>query len=131
MTNINLPNVLPIVPIRNRVLLPGLPIRLQIGRKDTVLLMQKIYKTADNKESKNLIGCVPVKPTTSKSNPDENIPSPDSLGSLESVSPKKAIEQTFDQSNRSSDLHNYGCAARIIRLERTVRGGFTAVVEGM
>ncbi|RHZ45245.1 hypothetical protein Glove_682g46 [Diversispora epigaea] len=130
MTNIN-PNVLPIVPIRNKVLLPGLALRLQINRKDTVLIMQKIYKSSDNKESKSLIGCVPVKPITSKENPDENIPSPDSFGSFKSASPKKTIEQTFDQSNRSSDLHNYGCAARIIRLDRTVGGGFTAVVEGI
>ncbi|CAG8605089.1 7471_t:CDS:10, partial [Cetraspora pellucida] len=90
----------------------------------TAQLMQRIYKSVDNKDSKFLVGCVPVKPpvpTTTNSEQTNNFS-------------KKVTEETLNQSTPTSDLHEYGCAARIIRLERPVggKGGrFFAVVEGI
>jgi ATP-dependent Lon protease len=116
----NFPKVLPIVPIRNKVLLPGAALRLQIGRKDTVQLMQRIYRSVDNKESKYIIGCVPIQP------PDNN---QETKNGNRNSTPKKTIEETFNHATQPSDLHKFGCAARIIKLERTV-SGFIVVVEG-
>ncbi len=130
-----IPKVLPIVPIRNKVLLPGFALRLQIGRKDTVQLMQRIHRSADNKESKYIIGCVPVQPPSynkseSKDTNSSTIPFTLTRNGNRNSTPKKTIEETFSQSTQPSELHEYGCAARIIKLERTVGGGFIVVVEG-
>ncbi|CAG8611361.1 7945_t:CDS:2 [Funneliformis caledonium] len=131
-----IPKVLPIVPIRNKVLLPGLALRLNIGRKETVQLMQRIYKSADNKESKYIIGCVPVQPPQKRSEPKDTdksstIPFTLTRNVNRNSTPKKTIEETFNQATQPSDLHEFGCAARIIKLERTVGGGFIVVVEGV
>ncbi|CAG8554945.1 18609_t:CDS:2 [Acaulospora morrowiae] len=124
----SIPNILPIVPIKNIVLLPGLILRFHTSQKDTVQLLQKIYKAVDSKETKYIVGCVPFPRSTSTTNKN-SIASTAPLthpGSKPS-SPKKKTGEHFDQ---TSDLHEYGCAARIVRLESTSTG-FMAVVEGI
>ncbi|CAG8843344.1 2371_t:CDS:2, partial [Gigaspora margarita] len=124
---LQIPNILPIVPIKNKVLFPGTALPLQIGRKDTAQLMQRIYKSVDNKDTKYFVGCVPVKPpvpTTTNSTNSEHT----------NTSSKKVADETPNQSTPTSELHEYGCAARIIRLERPVGGiggRFFVVVEGI
>src|SRR3954447_16266921 len=110
----NIPKVLPIVPIRNKVLLPG--VQLQIGRKDTFQLMQRIYKSADNKESKYIIGCVPIQPPNNNKDTNNSLTVPFTQNGNRNSTPKKTIEETFNQAMQPSDLHEFGCAARIIKL---------------
>ncbi|CAG8691492.1 4333_t:CDS:10, partial [Racocetra persica] len=124
VNTVQIPKTLPIVPIKNKVLFPGTALPLQIGRKDTAQLMQRIYKSVDNKDSKYLVGCVPVKPPTPTTTNSEQT----------NTFSKKVNEEILNQSTPTSELHEYGCAARIIRLERPVGGiggRFFVVVEGI
>ncbi|KAG9304885.1 hypothetical protein G9A89_010747 [Geosiphon pyriformis] len=120
-TNLKIPSKIPIVPIKNKVLLPGLVLRLQIGRKDTVQLMQQFYRSSDNsRESNYIVGCVPFQPSLI------SIPTND-INSTK----KPGAENLLNQPITPSDLHQFGCAARIVRLEKVVGGGFMAIVEGV
>ncbi|CAG8682953.1 6684_t:CDS:2, partial [Ambispora leptoticha] len=143
MNSNQLPKIIPIVPIRNKVLLPGLVIRLQVGRKDTVQLMQKIYRAADNRESKYIVGCIPFKrplaneiddvtANKSSSKLPFNTISPSNDTNSTTIAPEnKLINDSSLNPTHPSALHHFGCAARIVRLEKTVGGGFMAVVEGI
>ncbi|RIA85328.1 Lon protease C-terminal proteolytic domain-containing protein [Glomus cerebriforme] len=132
----DIPKVLPIVPIRNKVLLPGGALRLQIVSRNTVQLIQKIYRSAENKESKYIIGCVPIQPPSynksesKETNNSSTVPFTLTRNVNRNSTPKKTIEETFNQATQPSDLHEIGCAAKIVKLERTVNG-FTVVVEGV
>lgn len=128
----DVPKILPIIPIRNKVLLPSASLVLQVVSKDSVQLLQRIYRSAENKESKYIIGCVPVHPPSyNKLESKDTTTAPFTLtrnGNRNST-PKKTIEETFNQSIQPSDLHKFGCAARIVKLERTVNG-FIVRIEG-
>ncbi|CAB4476219.1 uncharacterized protein OCT59_010402 [Rhizophagus irregularis] len=129
----DVPKILPIIPIRNKVLLPSASLVLQVVSKDSVQLLQRIYRSAENKESKYIIGCVPVHPPSyNKLESKDTTTAPFTLtrnGNRNST-PKKTIEETFNQSIQPSDLHKFGCAARIVKLERTVNG-FIVRIEGV
>ncbi|KAF9179800.1 hypothetical protein BGZ51_004501 [Haplosporangium sp. Z 767] len=59
--SIPVPRTLPLLPLQDKVLLPGVVTRLQITRRDSIPLFEKILRTYDAKElSKCLIGVFPV-----------------------------------------------------------------------
>lgn len=129
----DIPKTLPIIPIRNKVLLPSASLVLHIVSKDSVQLLQRIHRSPENKESKNIIGCVPIHPPSyNKLESKDTTTAPFTLtrnGNRKNSTPKKTIEETFNQSIQPSDLHEFGCAARIVKLERTVNG-FIMRIEG-
>ncbi|CAG8581824.1 7713_t:CDS:2 [Paraglomus brasilianum] len=131
-----IPNVLPIVPLKNKVIFPGVVRRLVIGRKETVSLMRKIYKSLDSQEIE-YVGCVPINPpqSTIEDDTEKNQSKADIIAppirSKNLNPPEKVIDAVFSQKTRPEDLHPFGCAVRIVRLERTVGEGFVAVVEGI
>ncbi|KAG0330385.1 hypothetical protein BGZ99_004755 [Dissophora globulifera] len=88
--SIPIPRSVPLLPLQDKVLLPGVVTRLQISRRDSVPLFEKILRTFDSKElSKCIIGVFPVILS----------PSPTSGG------PKNVAT---DKSNGSSDLGSNG-----------------------
>lgn len=65
--SIPIPRTVPVLPLHDKVLLPGVVTRLQISRRDSIPLFEKILRTFDSKElSKCIIGVFPVRlpPTT-------------------------------------------------------------------
>ncbi|KAK9729340.1 hypothetical protein K7432_000383 [Basidiobolus ranarum] len=106
----HIPSVLPLIPLSNKVLLPGFILRLEITQKDNLSLMEEVIKNVEEKKDTVIIGCVPL-----------NIP-------------KGAAEvKTNQKENKDVQLRKFGCAARIIGLKRSlqVREGFVVVLEGL
>ncbi|TPX36116.1 hypothetical protein SmJEL517_g01597 [Synchytrium microbalum] len=144
---VTVPDVLPLIPTRNnRVLLPGIVMRLQIGRKDTTQLMDTLWSRYA-KDPNIVIGCVPVKP--SPDDPTAKNPSPSSnegvTAGVKSVvgtggarqpqsdkpdDPRKPIE--------ASELFQWGVAARVVNFvknnaneARLTRASYIVTLEGV
>ncbi|KAG0035054.1 hypothetical protein BGZ81_001113 [Podila clonocystis] len=61
--SIPIPRTVPVLPLHDKVLLPGVVTRLQISRRDSIPLFEKILRTFDSKElSKCIVGVFPVRP---------------------------------------------------------------------
>ncbi|GJJ73158.1 ATP-dependent Lon protease [Entomortierella parvispora] len=68
--SIPIPRTVPVLPLHDKVLLPGVVTRLQISRRESIPLFEKILRTYDSKElSKCIIAVFPVRgsPSTSPS----------------------------------------------------------------
>ncbi|KAF9409734.1 hypothetical protein BGZ94_001874, partial [Podila epigama] len=60
--SIPIPRSVPVLPLHDKVLLPGVVTRLQISRRDSIPLFEKILRSFDSKElSKCIIGVFPVR----------------------------------------------------------------------
>ncbi|KAF9989807.1 hypothetical protein BGZ75_004809 [Mortierella antarctica] len=165
--SIPIPRTVPLLPLPEKVLLPGVVTRLQITRRDSLPLFEKILRSYDSRElSKCIIGVFPLRiPQDSASAPSSSpsattpmatvpstngksdtkdkplgdliIPGPSpvypgggpSEGQLVTRMTKSGRAGTKNEVN-AAHIHLTGCAARLIRLERTV-GGFTVVLEGL
>ncbi|KAG0005592.1 hypothetical protein BGZ80_011456 [Entomortierella chlamydospora] len=154
--SIPIPRTLPLLPLQDKVLLPGIVTRLQITRRDSVPLFERILRTFDSNElSKCIIGVFPISSTLSASKDNDTVNSNgNSKHKNKTIKSKK--DNNSDQrgddpiivgssvgqivpmrpgSNSApvlspSSFHTTGCAARVVRLERAV-GGFTVVLEGI
>ncbi|KAF8983484.1 hypothetical protein BGZ46_010159 [Entomortierella lignicola] len=145
-STITIPNTLPLLPLHDKVLLPGVVTRLQITRRDSIPLFEKILRTYDSRElSKCVIGAFPVRnpsppTTTTSTTPEKNdkakLPQLEDISTPSPVVPVPNFGKSQGQLVRSSasvnpaHIHRTGCAARLVRLERAV-GGFTVVLEGL
>lgn len=156
--SIPIPRNVPLLPLQGKVLLPGIVTRLQITRRDSVPLFERILRTYDSKElGKCVIGVFPIySPASSSSTLKDSDSNSNNGDKGKSVKPKKndnnndqrgedpiAVGSSVGQivpmrpgSNHASSpalspssFHTTGCAARVVRLERTV-GGFTVIIEG-
>lgn len=59
--SIPIPRTVPLLPLHDKVLLPGVITRLQISRRDSIPLFEKILRTYDSKDlNKCIIGVFPV-----------------------------------------------------------------------
>ncbi|KAG0260928.1 hypothetical protein BG011_001528 [Mortierella polycephala] len=158
--SIPVPRTLPLLPLQDRVLLPGVVTRLQITRRDSIPLFEKILRTYDAKElSKCLIAVFPVTAPTSSSSSKVTTNSESATNDNSNNSGKTKSKKKNDQGYPNpedaivvgssvgqvvpmrpsksghavltpSNFHPTGCAARLVRLERAV-GGFTVVLEGI
>ncbi|KAF9199461.1 hypothetical protein BGZ49_010397 [Haplosporangium sp. Z 27] len=136
--SIPIPRTLSLLPLQDKVLLPGVVTRQQITRHDAVPLLERVLRTFDSKElSKCIIG---VFPTSAKDDNDSDSKSKISKSRKNGISDRgnEDFAPTRPGSNNSSNpvplspssFHTTGCAARIVRLERIV-GGFAVVLEGL
>ncbi|KAK9765607.1 hypothetical protein K7432_005926 [Basidiobolus ranarum] len=109
-STIEIPSVLPLIPLSNKVLLPGFILRLEITHKENLNLMEVAVKSMKEEKHSIIIGCVPFE--TAKEKDDVS-----SIG----------------KENSEVPLRKLGCAARIIGLKKSlqVRGGFIVVLEGL
>ncbi|KAF9346409.1 hypothetical protein BGX34_003903, partial [Mortierella sp. NVP85] len=146
--SIPIPRTLPLLPLQDKVLLPGIVTRLQVSRRDSIPLFEKILRVYDSRElSKCIIGVFPIHTpdaSTTDSEQDRNKKktrnsgidsTEDALGAGSSAG--QVVPYRPGNSGASSNsalnpahIHSTGCAARLIRLERAV-GGFTVVLEGI
>jgi len=73
--SIPIPRTVPVLPLHDKVLLPGVVTRLQISRRESIPLFEKILRTYDSKElSKCIIAVFPVRgvPSSSASSPSSS-----------------------------------------------------------
>ncbi|KAF9437894.1 hypothetical protein BGZ76_010676 [Entomortierella beljakovae] len=148
VSTIAIPSTIPILPLHDKVLLPGIVTRLQIVKRDSIPLFEKILRTYESKElSKCIIGAFPVRAAAlpvKTASPEAGTKKDDSNSSPRPedaiATPVHVSVPNFSRSEgqlvRSSgsidpaNIHQTGCAARLVRLERAV-GGFTVVLEGL
>ncbi|KAG0019350.1 hypothetical protein BGZ82_000169 [Podila clonocystis] len=100
--SIPIPRTVPVLPLHDKVLLPGVVTRLQISRRDSIPLFEKILRTFDSKElSKCIIGVFPVRlpPTTLAITEKGEDPSNNTTNSINS---------TGGKTKRSSDHSPHG-----------------------
>ncbi|KAH6561736.1 hypothetical protein BASA60_011391 [Batrachochytrium salamandrivorans] len=128
-TRLILPQEMQLIPTRNgRVLLPGVVVRLQIGRKDTTALLDSLWLRFSKQES-IVVGCVPLLPTATSATSDVSTGSSDSLKlpayTVGYTAPQKSSRsldvEPSDGSSRmilQSDLFTWGCAARIVEFSK-------------
>ncbi|KAF9585033.1 hypothetical protein BGW38_004192 [Lunasporangiospora selenospora] len=156
--SIPIPRTVPLLPLQNKVLLPGVVTRLQISRRDSLSLFEKILRTYDSRElNKCIIGAFPIhippSDASSNNNDKKSSKSGRTQGELISPGPSPVYPNVGMGTGKSSGtgnpgdssgqlaisnrdtlnpshIHPTGCAARLVRLERTV-GGFLVVLEGL
>jgi ATP-dependent Lon protease len=134
----NYPEKLIVVPLENKVLLPSVVLRLLIrGKQATELTRSYFRQQANNKKPIHdiYVACIPLKPLVSDTAIHEDdacsvsqapqVPIPytpsteiDSQGNLVSL-------------NDRNRLMEYGCLARIVRVQRSGANLFGVFVEGI
>lgn len=139
--SIPVPRTVPVLPLQDKVLLPGIVTRLQVTRRDSIPLFEKILRTFDSREiNKCIIGVFPIRlpdsahdsahdSAKSKKESEDPIVAGSSAGQVVPFRPTSTSSASGAPLN-PAHIHTTGCAARLIRLERAV-GGFTVVLEGL
>ncbi|KAF9896895.1 hypothetical protein BX616_006545, partial [Lobosporangium transversale] len=145
-SSFSIPRTVPVLPLQDKVFLPGVVSRMQISQRDSISLFEKILRTFDSRElSKCIIGTFPVRAVSASAVPsdkgdtksDRHRRSKSSSQGISSTQPSSAaVKGASGQLVRSGgivnpiDIHPMGCAARLVRLERS-SGGFVVVLEGL
>lgn len=135
------PEKLIVVPLENKVLLPSVVLRLLIrGKQATELTKSYFRQQANNKKPVHdiYVACIPLKPPVSV--PESNQINNDDTCS---VSQAPQVPIPFSSSNEidtqgnlvslsdRNRLMEYGCLARIIRVQRSGANLFGVFVEGI
>ncbi|KAK9245740.1 Lon protease C-terminal proteolytic domain-containing protein [Lipomyces tetrasporus] len=117
----------------NTVLLPGVVLALSISRPDNAALVAKLYKAANaggGDRINGLVGCVTWRSATDL--PDDSVKvATIEDGRVENDKPSSSSALVKVRSRDDRLFYEYGCMARILRLDRTVTGGFQVVLEGV
>ncbi|KAF7722891.1 ATP-dependent serine protease [Apophysomyces ossiformis] len=126
----SLPDTLLVVPTENKVLLPSVVIKLTMKGKEAIAFTRKHYR--QNEQRKTIpIACIPFK----SSIPTEQQPTElGQAGSIQESSSEMTQKQHDGLSVTPEDrerLFDYGCAARIVRVQRTGLNVFTVFLEGI
>lgn len=107
-----------VIPLDNKVLLPSVVIKLDMRGKDAVALTRK-HLRAIEKRQQSFIACIPL----TKKNPEKE--------SNDDTQIDAVSEEGFIRPEDKDCLFNYGCTARIIRIQRAGIGAFSMIVEGI
>ncbi|CEI92209.1 Putative Lon protease homolog [Rhizopus microsporus] len=105
-----LPDNLLVIPLENKVLLPSVVLKISMRGKDAVTLTRKHLRASEQRKP-TYIACIPLTSTTS-------------------VGDEPEIEG-FIRPEDKDKLFDYGCAARILRVQRAGLGAFTMFIEGV
>ncbi|TPX50858.1 hypothetical protein SeLEV6574_g00652 [Synchytrium endobioticum] len=147
-----IPSEIPLVCTRNqRVLLPGIVMRLHIGRKETTFLMDSLWiryqKAVTVDENTIIVGCVPVlpgpdDPSATQVSPSSNdgvtagVKSVVGTSGARQPQPDKPADPT--KPPEASDLFGWGVAARIVNFvkntaneARLTRVSYIVTLEGI
>ncbi|KAI9483235.1 MAG: ATP-dependent protease La [Benjaminiella poitrasii] len=105
-----------VVPLENKVLLPSVVLKIHMQGKDAVALTRKHLRSNEQRKP-TYVACIPL------INNDSN-----SKGTVDEESTK---DEGFLRPDERGRLFEYGCTARIIRIQRSGLGAFTMFVEGI
>ncbi|CAO3635278.1 unnamed protein product [Mucor fragilis] len=124
--NNSYPERLIVVPLESKVLLPSVILRLLIRGKQATDLTKSYFRSANTKSHDIYIACIPMKPC--HANAEET-------AVMGSQAPQVPIPQQDEAGLVSArDRHrlmDYGCLARIIRVQRSGTNLFGVFVEGV
>lgn len=143
-----------IIPLENKVLLPSVVLRLMIRGKQANDLTKSYFRqlsaSTDKKPPKDIyVACIPLKPhfnqptssSSSSSSYASSISDDNQVVSQAPQVPLPSQPQQEDRSNKSQEnlisdinqrhLLEYGCLARIVRVQRSGTNLFGVFVEGL
>ena len=107
---------IPVLPLRNRVLLPGSPLRLSIGKPTSINLVNAIWKNKNIKfVSNNTLIVIVTRKPTADSSADPNPASTPSIASL------------------TDNLYDYGTIAKVTQLQTITSSNatYSMIVTGV
>lgn len=129
----NLADNLIVVPLENKVLLPSVVLKINMRGRDAVALTRKHLRSSEQRKP-TYIACIPltgepIQPKIVNNDMDESTglsPSPNNVNAITALK-----DEGFIKPEDKSRLFEYGCTARIIRVQRSGLGAFTMFVEGV
>ncbi|ORZ16891.1 ATP-dependent protease La [Absidia repens] len=145
----DLPESLVVVPLGNKVLLPSVVLKLTMKGKDASNLTRKHFRLSEQRKAAYVVVVPLNKPTNLPTNEDDSASSGDKKSALTDGTATKSETATLKQSSSSSSsssvaddqlllqpherdlLYDYGCVARILRVQRSGLGVFSVFVEGV
>ncbi|KAI8647537.1 ATP-dependent protease La [Parasitella parasitica] len=124
--NSSYPERLIVVPLESKVLLPSVILRLLIRGKQATDLTKNYFRSANTKSHDIYIACIPLKPCRT------NVEETAMVGSQAPQVPIPQQDETGLVSVRDRHrLMDYGCLARIVRVQRSGTNLFGVFVEGV
>ncbi len=129
---------IPVLPLRNRVLLPGSPLRLSIGRPQSIALVNSLWDGKSKFRANNtLIVIVAYKPGAGSPEQTDGVQAPrerDETGAKRSPGADAASRQAVSQNGiDTSRLFAVGTLARVTQLHhmRSTNAKYSMVVNGI
>ncbi|KAF9117531.1 hypothetical protein BGW39_002092 [Mortierella sp. 14UC] len=119
-SSIPIPRTVPLLPLHDKVLLPGVVTRLQISRRDSIPLFEKILRSYDSKDlNKCIIGVFPVHALVSLA-----VPLPDSAKENRHASTKD------DSNDGENDYNTKKNKRKSSSISRSDYGGYPLTDDG-
>ncbi len=118
-----------VVPLENKVLLPSVVLKINMRGRDAVALTRKHLRSSEQRKP-TYIACIPLtgEPELRKEDVNDSglTPSPNNVNAITALK-----DEGFIKPEDKNRLFDYGCTARIIRVQRSGLGAFTMFVEGV
>lgn len=124
------PDSIPLVVLENKVLLPYVVTKVIIRGREASTLTRKI-QTWQDKRQEAYIGCVPLMTATSGKSDAVSVEDGPSEASTAPQMPMPLQSGATDRSTPSDSLFQYGCLAKVLRVERVGFGGYAIFAEGI
>ncbi|SAM06578.1 hypothetical protein [Absidia glauca] len=143
----NLPDSLVVVPLENKVLLPSVVLKLTMKGKDASNLTRKHFRLSEQRKAAYVV-VIPMKQSAQPSMPSQDDAAGDdktlkksassnnggdttSTSLVKQSSSQVADDQLLLEPHERDLLYDYGCVARILRVQRSGLGVFSVFVEGV
>lgn len=128
------PETLPIIPLDGKVLLPGVVLKISMRGRDASALTRRHFRTADQRKGAHL-ACVPLKPLPA-ADTQANTLTEEKAVVVHSNNKKKDDQEESEpvalvKKGEKERLCEYGCAARILRVQRSGLGVVSVFIEGV
>ena len=129
-----------VIPLENKVLLPSVVLKVNMRGRDAVALTRKHLRSNEQRKP-TYVACIPLTGEPAKSatsanreqanpnDPKHETPTTTNSSSSNSITAMK--DEGFIKPEDKHRLFDYGCTARIIRVQRSGLGAFTMFVEGI
>lgn len=125
------PDSIPLVVLENKVLLPYVVTKVIIRGREASTLTRKI-QTWQDKRQEAYLGCVPLmNDTTYGKNDTASVEDGPSEASTAPQMPMPLQSGATDRSTPADSLFQYGCLAKVLRVERVGFGGYAIFAEGI
>lgn len=130
-----LPETLAVVPLENKVLLPAVVLKITMRGREASTLTRRFFRPADQRKGAHL-ACIPLKQLPSD-DPSATlteeksviVPSKDKISA--STEEQEELESGLVRKEDVKRLYEYGCAARILRVQRSGLGVVSVFIEGI
>lgn len=143
-----IPSTLPILPLTTGILFPKLVVTVPINSRQSLELLKSVILEAeeaplglDGRRRRPIVGCVPLKhgsgggdakdpANADPSNELQVIKVPDDAA-RDGTLPVSDDAGAHDRRTSPDDLFGWGCAARIVRIERVNDSSYRTTLEGL